>query len=276
MVAIPTQNGIAQLFDSYGRQARLFPALLTIFPPLLTILAWFPWLLLSSGGATLLTLATSCGLLYALGSYARTKGKRLEPKLLKRWGGWPTTLLLRHDSELDQHTRLRYHTYLAGVVPENLSFPTVQEEQANLAGADAVYDSAVRWLKERTRGKEFAMVERENAQYGFRRNLLGLKPFALALCFLTLVITMLTILNKAPNFVDSIRNCDFAALAKVASDLGPAILATFAVNLFAMLAWFFVVTKHWVREAGFQYAYALLAVCDMTTNATNKKRKKAV
>lgn len=275
-MATPIPNGIAQLFDSYGRQARLFPALLTIFPPLLTILAWFPWLLLSSGGATLLTLATSCGLLYALGSYARTKGKRIEPKLLKRWGGWPTTLLLRHDSELDQHTRLRYHTYLAGVVPESLSFPTVQEEQANPAGANAVYDSAVRWLKERTRGKEFAMVEGENAQYGFRRNLLGLKPFALTLCILTLVITMLTIFNKAPNLVASIRNCDFAALAKVASDLGPAILATFAVNLFAMLAWVFVVTKRWVREAGFQYAYALLAVCDMTTNATNKKRKKAV
>ena len=268
-MSAPIPTDIAQMFDSYGRQARLFPGLLTIFPPLLAVLAWFPWLLLSNVAATLLTLAMSCGLLYALGSYARTKGKRIEPKLLKSWGGWPTTLLLRHDSELDQHTRLRYHTYLEGVVPGKLNFPTVEEEQASPAIANAVYDSAVRWLKERARGKEFSMVHRENAQYGFRRNLRGLKPFALTLCILTLVATTLAILNNVPGLVDLIRSGNFAALAKVASDLGPAILSAFAINLFSVLVWIFVVTERWVREAGFQYAYALLAVCEMTSGTTN-------
>lgn len=269
-MAVPAPTDIAQMFDSYGRQARLFPGLLTIFPPLLAVLAWFPWFLLSNVAATLLTLAMSCGLLYALGSYARTKGKRIEPKLLKTWGGWPTTLLLRHDSELDQHTRLRYHTYLAGVVPGNLIFPTVQEEQASPAAADAVYDSAVRWLKESARGKEFAMVHRENAQYGFRRNLRGLKPFALTLCVLTLLIMTLAILDTVPDLVDLVRTKNLVALAKVVSDLGPAIMSAFAINVFAVLVWVFVVTKRWVREAGNQYAYALLAVCDMTPRNANK------
>jgi hypothetical protein len=272
-MAAPIPTDIAQMFDTYGRQARLFPGLLTIFPPLLAVLAWFPWFLLSNVAATLLTLAMSCGLLYALGSYARTKGKRIEPKLLKSWGGWPTTLLLRHDSELDQHTRLRYHTYLAGVVPGNLTFPTVQEEQASPTAANAIYDSAVRWLKERARGNEFAMVHRENAQYGFRRNLRGLKPFALTLCVLTLVVMTLAILNNVPGLVDFVRTMNLAALAKVASDLGPAILSAFAINMFAVLVWVFVVTKRWVREAGIHYAYALLAVCDMTSGTTNKSKK---
>jgi len=260
------------MFDSHGRQARLFPGLLTIFPPLLAVLAWFPWLLLSNVAATLLTLAMSCGLLYALGSYARTKGKRIEPKLLKAWGGWPTTLLLRHDSELDQHTRLRYHTYLAEAVPGNLDFPTVQEEQADPAVANAVYDSAVRWLKESARGKEFTMVHRENAQYGFRRNLRGLKPFALTLCVLTLVTMTLAVLNKVPGLMGFIRTHNLEALTLVAPDLGPAILSAFAINVFAVLVWVFVVTKRWVREAGNQYAYALLAVCDIISSSTNKSR----
>jgi hypothetical protein len=270
-VAVPIPTDIVQMFDSYGRQARLFPGLLTIFPPLLAVLAWFPWLLLSNVAATLLTLAMSCGLLYALGSFARTKGKRIEPGLLKAWGGWPTTLLLRHDSELDQHTRLRYHRYLAEAVPGNLKFPTVQEEQAG-PGANAVYDSAVRWLKERARGKEFTMVHRENAQYGFRRNLLGLKPFALTLCVLTLVTMMLAVLDKVPGIVGFARTNNLEALTLAASDLGPAILSAFTINVFAVLVWVFVVTKRWVWEAGNQYAYALLAVCDMMSSKTDKSR----
>lgn len=265
-MTVPIPTDIAQMFDSYGRQARLFPGLLTIFPSLLAVLAWFPWFLLSNVAATLLTLAMSCGLLYALGSYARTKGKRIEPKLLKSWGGWPTTLLLRHNSELDHHTRMRYHSYLASVVPGNLRFPTVQEEDANPAAADAVYDSAVRWLKEKARGKEFTMVHRENAQYGFRRNLRGLKPFGLTLCVLTLVVMTLAILNNVPGIADLVTRKNPVTLTKVASDLGPAIISALAINVLAVLVWIFVVTKRWVREAGNQYAYSLLAVCDMTSH----------
>ena len=78
---------LKNLFDSYGRQARLFPALLTVFAPLLTALAWFPDLLTSNVGSVLLTLATSCGLLYAGSSLARSKGHVVQTRLLKEWGG---------------------------------------------------------------------------------------------------------------------------------------------------------------------------------------------
>jgi hypothetical protein len=33
---------LASMFDSYGRQARLYPGLLTLFPPLLAAIAWVP------------------------------------------------------------------------------------------------------------------------------------------------------------------------------------------------------------------------------------------
>ena len=55
---------VSKLFNSYSRQARLFPGLLTLFPIILTAIAWFPRLATSSWGATLVTLGTSCGLLY--------------------------------------------------------------------------------------------------------------------------------------------------------------------------------------------------------------------
>lgn len=256
---------LAQMFDSYGRQARVFPGLLTIFPPLLAILAWFPWLLLSNVMATLLTLAMSCGFLYALASYARTKGKRVEPKLLKSWGGWPTTILLRHDSELDPYTRRRYHTYLSSSVPLGLKFPTVDEERADRAAADHVYDSAVRWLKESARGREHVMVLRENAQYGFRRNLWGLKPVAMTLCLITLGLITAAVFVKFPDLLLNVKTKNFEAVSSVASELGPAILSAFLINVFAIVVWIFVVTKTWVREAGMQYAAAILAVCDRPT-----------
>ena len=205
MVAIPVPTDIATMFDSYGRQARLFPGLLTIFPPLLAVLAWFPWLIVSSVTATLLTLAMSCGLLYALASWARTKGRRIEPGLRREWGGWPTTILLRHTSELDIHTRHRYHAFLAAALP-TLAFPTAEQEAANPADATAVYDSAIVWLKELASGKEFSMVDRENAQYGFRRNLRGLKPVGIILCLLTLLASMAAVLYTNPSSISSVED----------------------------------------------------------------------
>src|SRR5882724_11130102 len=87
---------LMRLFDSYSRQARLYPSLIFLLPPLFTTIAWYPDLLTSSAAATALTLATSCGLLYALASFARSRGKSIEQRLLAQWGGWPTTLWLRH------------------------------------------------------------------------------------------------------------------------------------------------------------------------------------
>jgi len=33
---------LGSLFDSYNRQARLYPALIALLPPLITVLAWYP------------------------------------------------------------------------------------------------------------------------------------------------------------------------------------------------------------------------------------------
>lgn len=253
---------IFELFDGYSRQARLFPGLLTVFPPLLTLLAWFPELLTSSIGATLLTFSTSCGLLYMLASFARTRGKVVEVRLLKTWGGWPTTIILRHaDNLLDPHTKQRYHHFLSNNVL-GLSLPTQIQERKNTKAADKKYESAIKWLKERTRKEKFPLIEKENAQYGFRRNLLGMKLIGIISCVTTLVIAAVAVLNKQPEFLAGISNLSWMEIVIQLRLVSPILLAAMAINLIAIGGWIFLVRDRWVEEASYQYAIALLASCD--------------
>src|SRR5690606_31393015 len=108
-------------------------------------------------------------------------GKRVETALLAEWGAWPTTQFLRHrDATIDPFTKARYHAKLQVICPD-LSLPTKEDEQANPRRTDDVYRSATMRLLEQRRGPEYKLIQGENAHYGFRRNLLGLRPVA---CFL--------------------------------------------------------------------------------------------
>src|SRR3990170_2110818 len=69
---------LGRLFDSYNRQARLYPALVALLPPLITVFAWYPELLTSNAAATALTVVTSCGFLYGLMTFSRSRGKNVE------------------------------------------------------------------------------------------------------------------------------------------------------------------------------------------------------
>jgi hypothetical protein len=62
-----------------------------------------------------------------------------------------------------------------------LRLPTEAEEVQDPEGADAVYELAVGALRERTRDtNQYPPVPSENARYGFRRNVLGLRPYGIA------------------------------------------------------------------------------------------------
>jgi hypothetical protein len=238
---------LSKLFDPYSRQARLFPGLLTLFPIILTAIAWFPRLITSSWGATLVTLATSCGLLYGLSVLSRSRGKKVEKRLLEAWGGWPTTIWLRHrDGNLPAPVRARYHAFFARSVP--LFVPP--------------YASAVKWLQERCRGKAFPLVEKENAEYGFRRNLRGLKPIGLTACFAALLISILPILWQNEPLFPALASLSAKPLLAALSAVKPAALGAVCVDVAAIVGWTLIVRDDWVRAAGDQYARALLACCD--------------
>ncbi len=250
---------IAGLFDSYGRRARLYPALLTILPPVAALVAWVPSLVRGESVAALVGAAASFGLLYALSSLSRTAGKQTEKRLLAQWGGWPTTIMLRHGStDIPAPTKGRYHQFLSQCGSWQ-QVPSPELEGANPAQADEYYASAVQWLKEQRRDPAFQLVHHENAEYGFRRNMRGLKPVAILLILLTVAawwIAVFARFGRAPWLVAPSEISDLLAI--------PSALAWAALGLafVALAGWIAIVRDGWVREAADQYAVALLATCD--------------
>jgi hypothetical protein len=242
--------------DPYNRQARLYPALLAVFPAIVSAVAWFPGLLVADIRGLIATVAVSFGVLFLLADISRSRGKALEPSLLQSWGGWPTTAWLRHrDTNLSADTKARYHRLFserAGVG----KLPSSAEEDANLTAADAAYGSAIDWLKEQCRGAEFALVQRENATYGFRRNLLALKPIGIFICFGTVVVSIFVLVTTKA------RTRDPAGLIIIIEKSPPAILWSTFLALAVGFVWILGARRSWVRSAADQYARALLASCD--------------
>ena len=101
-------------------------------------------------------------------------GKRLETDLWNSWGGPPTTRFLTHgNAEFNAETRLRLHDSLRAL---GLRIPTAAEQEADPDRARELYASAVDELRRLTRDTtRFPLVFKGNVEYGFRRNLLGMK-----------------------------------------------------------------------------------------------------
>src|SRR5712671_2866744 len=160
--------------DRYGRQARLLPALITCFPAVLLIVAWFPALWTTVG--VLVSLVSSFGVTLLLSNLGRDRGKHLEPRLYQLWGGKPSVALLRHsDSRIDDHTKKRYRAFLAHKLTEPV-LPSPGDEASDPANADRAYESVTAWLLTQTRDeKRFEVLFKENIAFGFRRNMWGLK-----------------------------------------------------------------------------------------------------
>ena len=118
--------------------------------------------------------------------------------------------------------------------------PDEAEERLDSNAADKRYDEAVRLLRERVRSdrKTFPLVFAENCGYGFRRNSLGLRPFAFAIGAGAGV-------TSAVVLVAGIGDQDFDA-ARWALALVVAILSS--------AYWLFVVKPSWVRRAAELYA----------------------
>ncbi len=239
------------LSDPYERKARLAPALLCALPlsvslPLLVpqigaIWAAIGGLVLYCGGAKLLT------------QVGRDRGKILEPTLYASWGGKPSVAMLRHsDSRLSAPTKNRYRAFLQGAVPE-LALASPVEEQTNPGAAEDGYDSANSWLLAQTRDRErFGLLFAENINYGFRRNVWALRPWAFVMEAIAIIVVGLFALESWTGELSTTL---------------PAIgLELWASLVFVLIHAFFFTLKiraAWVRLAAEAYAQQLLAACDV-------------
>lgn len=230
--------------DHYTRQARLFPALLVMLPVGLAIVAWFPQKFI--GWGLLLGIAMSCGLTALLAQIGRDLGKSKEPTLYEKWGGKPTTQLLRcANSYIDQHTKSRYKQKLQNVIA-TITFPSAEEEKHAPDAADEVYVSCTKYLLEKTRDlKQFDLLYKENVNYGFRRNLWGMKPAGLILAAGGLIAAAIPIYLVR------------------ADTIPPVAVAASALNAALLIWWLLRIRPDWVRMAAFAYAERLLAACEL-------------
>jgi len=121
----------------------------------------------------------------------------------------------------------------------------------------------VEWLKERCRGRDFPLVAKENAEYGFRRNLRGLRGTGIVSSLVAVVATVVAAwyFGASPTSGDATLGIA-EILRNVARGLPTAAAGALVVDFLAVAIWLFGVRDEWVREAGDQYARALLANCD--------------
>jgi hypothetical protein len=238
------------MLDAYSRRARLGPAALAAGPPI--VLAGSSVLALERAGGIVGFLFAA--LLACLCGFVRGRGRSIEPRLWTRWGGPPTTAMLRWSGPVSEHTQRRRHGLLESVLGEAL--PTRTEEKADPEGADRRYETAVAALRDLTRSRtDFPLVAEENAEYGYRRNALGVKPMALAIAAATGV----------------------AAVALAVTDGAPGhFLPVAAVAAGAIVAWATVARPAWVRAAAERYAERLLETCEsLARRSTESKSRSA-
>lgn len=247
------ENMLRELgLDRYERQARLKPALLALLPALVTLAVWQPrvWTVLSG----LVSLLAGCGLTFLMAKVARYRGQIVQHALVTRYCGRMTEVFLRHrDPSLGSATKARYHAFLTS---RGLPMPTPDEERTAPRDADSHYRAAVDWLLEVTRNeKDYPLVKDELIDYGFRRNLLGLKSVGILVAAGVLVVHL------------------WLAVANFGGDENRFWTATaVAVAMAGVLsAWTFVVRMAFVEDASRSYAVRLLAACDVIGTGGSRK-----
>ena len=235
---------IKKLFDDFTFHARVMPIIVISIPILVVgILGgvirdnWFEnsiWLFI---GIALLTITSKV---------ARNLGKDFEEKMYKQLGEKPTTIILRFsDDKLDTITKQRYHKRLNEF--DGLELPL--DKSSETLDDDEQYSSAANFLRNyanSNRDKE-PRVYQELKEYNFWRNLYGTKIIALSLYFLIAVREV--ILAKEFNVLQIF--------------LHP--YPNYIALLFILVSMFFValfINKKAVNQKGFDYAKALIEVCE--------------
>ena len=232
-------------FDSYTWKARILPVFIVLLPLGIAAALWLPNFVFVE--RLMGALAAPFGLAMLLSQIGRDRGYRKQPALWGRWGGAPTTQLLRHRTPGSNPILLkRYHDKLRLLQPD-VNVPSAEEEARDPDQADHVYAACVKFLISQTRDRSrFPLLYKENANYGFRRNLWGLKAFALALSLLSLIAAILR----------------FWFVWKTPAAFSGEVIASAVLSLALFVFWIMWVTPSWVLIPATAYAERLLECCE--------------
>ncbi|HCN30197.1 MAG TPA: hypothetical protein DIT64_15945 [Verrucomicrobiales bacterium] len=225
--------------DVYSLKARLFPAFIVLLPAVLAILAWLPEASLAS--TSTLGVGLAAALSFFISELVRDCGHRKQARLWETWGGPPTTQLLRW-SNLHVNPNLRAKWRAAIEELTNCRLPSAASESRNPFKADQAYEAAIAELRMKRRGTESSsLFFKENASYGFRRNLWGMKPAGIFISSVSLIGGVVVCVLKSNNRFDH----------------APSILAIF-VTATLLALWIVRINPQWVREKADSYGEQLL------------------
>lgn len=237
--------GLNLITDIYDRKARLYPALLVLMPMVLVI---------GCGLGTRVSLVEiacaiiiSSGGLLLLAQIARDAGKRKEGTLFERWGGLPSVKIFRHrDSRLDVITKARLHSSMASLVKE-ANAPSAIDETSDPAGADKIYTAWSTFIRVNTRDtRKYTLLFRENINYGYRRNVWGLRPVGIATSSLSLLCAIAWIYLK------------YRATGQISVEL----ITAAAITSLLLVLWLFYFRADWVSVPANAYAERLVEAVD--------------
>jgi hypothetical protein len=231
---------LTKITDPYERNARIYPGLICLFPIIITVFTVNPKIF--DLWSSLAALAISFGLLQFLAHVARDRGKQLESMLFEQWGGMPSVRLLRYsDRTIPKSAKERYHTLLSEQT--GISPPSKELENDQPSKADDIYQSWSDYLRGKTRNSsKYPLVFKENVNYGFRRNLFGLRP----VCLLVSIFCLAGIIVKG-------YQC-----YRTSETMDAPIVGTGVIIALYLATFIFSVNKDWVKLPANAYARQLL------------------
>ena len=178
-------------------------------------------------------------------------GKAAQRHLWRDWGGRPTTVMLRFEGAENRLAVSRRHDLVERVT--GIRMPTEQDEAADPRVAEETYEVATDELKELARGESFPGVTRELANYGFRRNLYGIRH-----------------LGRPVAAVSFAAACVTAWLSRAEAPRLVPILVAAALCLVWLVLWTLVVSPNFVRHGGDRYADRLFGAAATLASAKSE------
>lgn len=185
--------------DSYDLKAKYAPGLLLALPILMTGWTGFQKEIkeLSSFIGSLL----SAAIIYGLSVMVRAMGKREEIKLIKKWGGLPSTIIMSwQDNHIGKALKSQYLEAAKKLL--KLPIPDHNLEKNNPAQASAMIDQIFLRIKGIIRKNDKnGLWSIANAEYGFARNLYGSRFIWLILCLIGTACSGFLLFKSYTNFL---------------------------------------------------------------------------
>lgn len=159
------------LFDGYACKSRILVGVLTGLP-LMIITPLGMRILVAEVNPWFANPIIMAAVLALISAVVRQLGLRAEPALVREWGGFPSTSLMRwRDGYKSPAWKKRFHALVREKLGIQLASP--EEEKDDPHGADARISDAFAAVRKKIWGKKNLPSHSANTDYGFARNLYG-------------------------------------------------------------------------------------------------------